>query len=124
MAQARKAKRAFDESFLKEQEEGLTKELEECFKLQREARKALRFVTCEPEDESDVSARNQQQQVSIKTLNDSAKNISLIQSALSKIKQGSYGECADCGKLISRKRLIANPHANRCIGCEKKREEK
>ena len=38
-----------------------------------------------------------------------------IDEALSRIKAGSYGTCADCGKEIPRERLEALPWAVRCI---------
>ena len=45
-----------------------------------------------------------------------------IGSALKRIDDGSYGECADCGEDIPRPRLDANPSAARCIPCQEKVE--
>ena len=45
-----------------------------------------------------------------------------VEAALLRIKDGSYGECIDCGKPIPFARLHANPSASRCIACQEKVE--
>lgn len=45
-----------------------------------------------------------------------------IETALAKIRAGTYGKCESCGKSIEAARLKALPYANQCIVC-KKREE-
>ena len=45
-----------------------------------------------------------------------------IALARERIDAGSYGECADCGKDIDAKRLLAQPTALRCIACQEKFE--
>ena len=45
-----------------------------------------------------------------------------VNSALKKIEKGDYGECDNCEKLISKRRLEAFPEAPLCIDCEKKKE--
>ena len=40
-----------------------------------------------------------------------------IQQALSRIEDGSYGQCTACGKPIGDARLNAMPHAATCIEC-------
>lgn len=42
-----------------------------------------------------------------------------IHSALSKIEKGEYGKCEKCGKEIEEERLMANPEAKLCMGCNK-----
>ncbi len=46
-----------------------------------------------------------------------------VLEALKKIKEGTYGVCGDCNKLIEQKRLEAFPAAPFCIQCESKREK-
>ena len=41
-----------------------------------------------------------------------------IESALGRIRDGTYGKCLSCGKEIDRRRLTAVPWALRCIQCE------
>lgn len=40
-----------------------------------------------------------------------------IRFALLRIKNGTYGTCANCGADIMRERLVARPIATRCIAC-------
>ncbi|MBN1780485.1 TraR/DksA C4-type zinc finger protein [bacterium] len=48
--------------------------------------------------------------------------LNLIEMALVRIEDGSFGKCQECGDYIHRDRLEAVPYAELCIGC-KAREE-
>jgi len=50
------------------------------------------------------------------------KGLINIRKALTRIKVGSYGTCARCGKLIDTDRLAINPTAEYCVECGKKME--
>lgn len=41
-----------------------------------------------------------------------------IDSALARITDGTYGECADCSKPIPPKRLQVLPFATLCVACQ------
>ena len=43
--------------------------------------------------------------------------IAQIETALARIEDGTYGECATCGADIAPARLEAVPHAAQCIKC-------
>jgi DnaK suppressor protein len=45
-----------------------------------------------------------------------------IDRALSKLADGSYGRCEDCGVTIAPKRLEARPFALYCIECQEEHE--
>lgn len=45
-----------------------------------------------------------------------------VEAAFVRIKDGSYGECVECGAHIPFARLHANPSAARCIACQEKLE--
>jgi RNA polymerase-binding transcription factor DksA len=45
-----------------------------------------------------------------------------VDAALTRIEQGRYGQCQDCGCEIPPERLDAVPYAVCCVRCEKKRE--
>lgn len=45
-----------------------------------------------------------------------------IEAALTRIGDGSYGTCSDCGDEIDAARLKANPSARRCLRCQEKYE--
>lgn len=40
-----------------------------------------------------------------------------VRAALNRLADGTYGECANCGKEIPLKRLEAVPHAACCANC-------
>lgn len=46
-----------------------------------------------------------------------------VESALQRLKKGTYGTCADCGAEIDAARLKANPAAERCAPCQKAYEK-
>lgn len=49
--------------------------------------------------------------------NETAQSIRVIQAALDRIADGTYGICADCGESIAQARLEAIPEATRCVNC-------
>lgn len=44
-----------------------------------------------------------------------------VRKALSRIKLGRYGVCESCGEMIDTDRLAANPTAELCLKCAKKK---
>jgi RNA polymerase-binding transcription factor DksA len=44
-----------------------------------------------------------------------------VKEALTKLRRGDYGSCENCGKAISKERLLALPTAKFCLDCEAKR---
>jgi DnaK suppressor protein len=49
--------------------------------------------------------------------------LELIDSALSRIRAGTFGECEHCGQEIGLKRLVAIPWSRYCISCQELLEE-
>lgn len=47
-----------------------------------------------------------------------------IAKALERIREGTYGLCADCSNSISEKRLQSFPGTMRCLACQENFEEK
>lgn len=50
------------------------------------------------------------------------REIASVQRALTRIKNGTYGECVRCGEQISAKRLDARPEAALCIRCARQEQ--
>lgn len=50
------------------------------------------------------------------------KERQLIEEALIRLEEGTYGICAECGEEISEKRLEAMPFAQYCVACQSKLE--
>jgi DnaK suppressor protein len=49
--------------------------------------------------------------------------LQMVDKALARIREGSFGECIHCGKEINTKRLEAVPWARHCIECQEKLEQ-
>ncbi|MGH9822283.1 MAG: TraR/DksA family transcriptional regulator [Blastocatellia bacterium] len=47
----------------------------------------------------------------------------LIEEALDRIEEGSFGECVNCSEEINAKRLEAIPWARYCIRCQELQEQ-
>lgn len=45
-----------------------------------------------------------------------------VEQALFRIKEGTFGECLECGGEISESRLRARPTATQCISCKEEQE--
>ena len=61
--------------------------------------------------------------VEMKAINRQIKLISKIDSAIKKIKEGTYGFCEETGEPIGIKRLMARPVATLCIAAQEKHEK-
>jgi RNA polymerase-binding transcription factor len=49
--------------------------------------------------------------------------LGMVDSALLRIREGTFGECISCGNEINAKRLDAVPWASHCIACQEKLEQ-
>jgi DnaK suppressor protein len=49
--------------------------------------------------------------------------IAAIRAALARIEEGTYGECASCGKAIAPARLETLPETALCVDCASRREQ-
>lgn len=47
----------------------------------------------------------------------------MVEGALVRINEGTYGECVSCGNDINPRRLEAVPWARHCIACQEKIEK-
>lgn len=47
-----------------------------------------------------------------------------VDAALARMRDGSYGDCIDCGAAIAPARLAAYPTAKRCVRCQDAFEKK
>jgi len=49
--------------------------------------------------------------------------LQMVDNALHRIRDGSFGECISCGEEINPKRLEAVPWTRHCIACQEKLEQ-
>ena len=77
-------------------------------------------------DVVDQATSYTEKNVEMRTVNRQIKLVSKIDSALKKLKDGTYGFCEETGEPIGLERLIARPIATLCIAAQEKheREEK
>jgi RNA polymerase-binding protein DksA len=78
----------------------------------------------DPKDLADIAADDIDRKT-LEALNEQdIKRMRLINSALSRIKNGRYGLCMRCGKKIKIERLEAIPYALMCIECKNDEERR
>ena len=74
-------------------------------------------------DMVDQASSYTEKNVEMRAINRQIKLISKIDSALKRIKEGTYGFCEDTGEPIGLKRLMARPVAELCIAAQEKHEK-
>mgnify|MGYP006130465193 FL=1 len=72
----------------------------------------------------DQASSYTEKNVEMRTINRQIKLVSKIESALKRIKDGTYGFCQETGEPIGIKRLIARPIATLSIAAQEKHETK
>jgi DnaK suppressor protein len=73
-------------------------------------------------DEADSTVQELNNNVSIQLHERERKSLFLIDKALSKFAENTYGQCESCSDQIGIKRLQARPLANFCISCMEESE--
>jgi DnaK suppressor protein len=69
-------------------------------------------------DYGDMSQQSEQEWLFLNQNRANAKELSLIEGALRRIEDGSYGICSHCAQPISPRRLQALPWAEYCVDCQ------
>ena len=73
-------------------------------------------------DAAESSGVDIQEDIEFALIQMKAETLNKIEEALSRLEDGTYGYCFECGEEISEKRLRALPFAVRCKDCEEARE--
>ena len=73
-------------------------------------------------DEAETSEAEIQGDIEFAVLQMKAETLNKIDAALSRLDEGTFGDCYECGKEIATARLRALPFAVRCKDCEAARE--
>lgn len=71
---------------------------------------------------ADQGSDESQYEATIKLANTEGRYLYNIEEALSRIEDGSYGKCQDCGTAIALPRLKRLPNTRLCIECKEKEE--
>ena len=78
----------------------------------------------DPKDVADVASDDIDRKMIEAIGSHELKQLKLIESAITRIKQGKYGYCVKCNKHISTDRLEAIPYALMCIDCKTAEERR
>ena len=78
----------------------------------------------DPKDLADVASDDIDRKMIEAIGSQELKRLKLIDSALTRIKQGKYGLCVKCGKRIPSDRMEAIPYALMCIECKSEEERR
>jgi DnaK suppressor protein len=73
-------------------------------------------------DESEQSVFEQTQNLGLQIREKEMQVLHQIEKALSKIADGTYGQCESCSDPIGIKRLQARPFTTLCISCKEEQE--
>jgi DnaK suppressor protein len=102
--------------------ESLLKSLKD---LQQRSEETIPYITDQQNQLSesiDKAVMDSDRDFYIRLKNRESKLIQNIETALDRIKKGSYGICETCGEDISVKRLKARPVTFQCIECKTEAE--
>lgn len=75
------------------------------------------------QDIADRAASSYNKEFLFHQSNNDRQLLQMVESALDRIRKGSFGECISCGKEINPKRLEAVPWTRHCIECQEKLEK-
>jgi len=75
------------------------------------------------QDPGDRAANSYTKEFLFHQSDDNRRILQLIQDALRRADNGSYGHCVECQQDVQIKRLDAVPWARHCIACQEKQEK-
>lgn len=111
------------------------KKLEQFKKRLEERQQALRKAVSRTEEDGRIADQDPAQDIADRAANSYTKEflfsvsnndrqlLNMVESALQRIREGSFGECVSCGNEINPKRLEAVPWTRYCIACQEKKEQ-
>jgi len=71
---------------------------------------------------AELGSDNSDQELTLSLLGSDQDAFDQIDGALTRIEDGSYGQCEKCGAKIPKSRLDAIPYAAKCVQCASQRE--
>lgn len=73
-------------------------------------------------DDLDLTTTEMETEMRMRLRNREALYLKKIDEALDRIREGTFGECLDCGEGIDIRRLEARPTATHCVQCKEQAE--
>jgi DnaK suppressor protein len=80
-------------------------------------------TTSMPNHMAELGSGNFDQELTLSLLGSEKGAFDQIEAALSRIEDGSFGQCEQCGVKIPKSRLDAIPYAAWCVQCASQREQ-
>ena len=106
----------FKKKLLEKQEELLR----QVSKSEQDGREADGEVT---QDIADKAANSYTKEFLFHQSDESRRLLQLVNEALGRVKNGSFGLCVSCEEEVQQKRLEAVPWARHCIECQEKQDQ-
>lgn len=75
------------------------------------------------QDIADRAAQSYNKEFLFHQSNNERQLLQMVESALTRIHDGTFGQCISCGEEINAKRLDAVPWTRHCIECQEKLEK-
>lgn len=121
-----KGKMIMKKTTLKKCETKLNQMKQDILDTFKEKAKESLSIDTNVQDEGDIAQEASQHSVDLVLLSKNKQKLKLIEQALLRIKEGTYGICIDTEEEIEESRLIANPLAMRSIFAQEtfEREQK
>ena len=108
------------ESFKKRLEQRQQELRQTMTRTQQDGRSADEEAT---QDIADKAANSYNKEFLFHQSNNERQLLQMVEGALTRIREGNFGECISCGKEINAKRLEAVPWTRHCIECQEKLEQ-
>lgn len=80
-------------------------------------------TTSMPTSMAELGSENSDQELTLSLLGSDQDAFGQIEAALTRIEDGSYGQCDKCGGKIPKSRLDAIPYTAQCVQCASQRED-
>ncbi len=75
------------------------------------------------QDIADKAASSYNKEFLFHQSNSERQLLQMVEGALDRVREGTFGQCVSCGKDINPKRLEAVPWTRHCIECQEKLEK-
>jgi DnaK suppressor protein len=75
----------------------------------------------EPEDEMDLARTTAEVETHAALIARAEEKLRFLDEALTRLDEGKYGRCLECGMAIPIERLMAIPFASYCVDCQQRR---
>lgn len=101
----------------------LAKEQEICRMIERSEQDGREADVESTQDSGDKAASSYNKEFLFHQSDDNRRILQLVQEALRRADDGSFGLCVQCHEDVQSKRLDAVPWARHCIECQEKQEK-